>query len=113
MLLTEISDRFSSKQWVALILEDCGSGQTFLITKLQQLQQLSVAEVTNTQAADLLPYELAHISVGLQSHLGRPVERNHLQEMNNIFSAELISVCPTFSLLAGSSVLGLSIPDLP
>ena len=89
VLVTEISDRLGSQQGVGLVLEDCGSGQALLLTELQQLQQLSVAEVTNSQTADLLTYELAHISVGLEPHLGRPVERNHLGMMNiNISSGE-------------------------
>ena len=88
LLVTEISDRLGSQQGVALVLQDCGSGQTLQLTELQQLQQLPVAEVTNTQTADLLTYKLAHITVGLQPHLGRPVERNHLEMMKNISSVE-------------------------
>ena len=86
VLVTEISDWLGSQQWVGLILEDSGCGQTLLLTELQQLHQLAVTEVTNTQTANLLADKLAHLSVGLQSHLGRPVERNHLQIMKNISS---------------------------
>ena len=88
VLVTEISDSLGSQQWMGLILEDCGSGQAFLVTELQQLHQLSVAEVTNSQTADLLAHKLAHLSVGLQSSLGRPVQRNLLQMMNEISSLE-------------------------
>ena len=87
VLVTEISDRPGSQQWMALILKDSGWGQALLLTKLQELHQLALTEVTNAQTANLLAYKLAHFPVGLQSHLGRPVERNHLQ-MKNICSGE-------------------------
>ena len=86
VLVTEISDRLGSQQGVRLVLEDCRPGQALLVTELQELQQLSVTEITNTQTAHLPPYKLAHLSVGLQSHLGGPVQRNHLQIRNNISS---------------------------